>query len=78
MHAKDGAALPDTGFPRVSVKEMSDNTDMVQTKGATHTSRNIRPRRSSRCYTSEACIIGAVRVGVEEVVEVDVLGRQGK
>ena len=30
MRAKDGGALPDTGFPRVSGKETSDNTDKAK------------------------------------------------
>ena len=44
----------------------------MQTR-AFHTTRNIRSRASSRCYTFEACVVGTdqVRGGAGEV---DVLG----
>ena len=54
---KDGGVLPDTGFPRVSGMETSDNSDTVQTYGSSHTTC-IHPRASSRGYTFEVCISG--------------------
>ena len=42
-HARDGGVLPTTGFPRVSGMETSDNSDMVQTYGASHTTHAFGP-----------------------------------
>ena len=70
VSCKDGGVLPATGFPRVSGMETSDNSDTVQTYRASHTTHAFgHGRSSSRDYTFEACIFGAVRVrsGVEEV-----------
>ena len=62
----------------------SDNSDTVQTTGASHTTHANILGRSSRGYTFEACVIEGVRVrcGVGEVdvlamavVEVVVLAR---
>ena len=76
VSCKRCGVIPDTGFPRVSVKEMSDNTDMVQTKGASHTTQAFVHGSSSRRYTFEACAIGGVQVRCS-VGEVDVLGTFG-
>ena len=78
MRAKDGGALPDSGVPRVDGMEARDTPNTVPTKGASHTSQAFVLGRSSRGYTFEACVFEVYRVGVEEVVEVDVLGRRGK
>ena len=66
------------GVPRVDGMEVRDTPDMVQTKGASHTSQAFVLGRPSRGYTFEACVFEVYRVGVEEVVEVDVLGHRGK
>ena len=55
----------------------SDNSDTMQTTGASHTTHANVLGRSSRGYTFEACIIEGVRVQ-SGVGEVDVLGRRGK
>ena len=34
---QDGGVIPDSGFPRVSGMETSDNSDTVQTYGTSHT-----------------------------------------
>ena len=62
------------GVPRVGDKETSDNLDTVQTR-ASQTSQAFVHGRRLEVIPFKACIIGAVRVGVEEVVELDVLGR---
>ena len=60
------------GVPRVNGMEARDTPDMVQTRGASHTSQAFVLGRSSRGYTFEACVIGGVQVRCG-VVEVDVL-----
>ena len=42
---QDRGVLPTTGSPRVSGMETSDNSDTVQTKGASHTTQAFVLRR---------------------------------
>ena len=61
MRAKDGGALPDTGFPHVGGKaKEGQRAPIVQTRGKTrvHLIQDafIRSRASSRGYTFEACV----------------------
>ena len=58
--------------------EARDTPDTVQIKGASHMTQAFVFGRSSRGYTFEACVFEVYRVGVDEVVEVDVLGCRGK
>ena len=78
MGAKDGGALPDSGFPHDGgkAKEGLRATNNLDTKQ--HTVQLIHHKHSSMGvvlggYTFEACIIGGVRVRCG-VGEVDVLG----
>ena len=79
--ARDGGVLPTTGFPRVDdmANEEHAKTSLGHGANIRFISDNMHAfvhGRSSRGYTFEACIFGAVRVRYQ-VEEVVVHGRSG-
>ena len=85
IRAKDGGALPDTGCPMSRRRwqgkrgaTCTDNSGTAQAR-ASHTSHmHSFTGGVSRVIPSKRVLSEGVRVDVEEVVEVDVLGRRGK